>query len=62
MLFWRTGQGTTTREFAELGGQLYSTGGNGNTTLTVNKVQNTGNGGSKREYGSSGIVVIRNAR
>lgn len=60
------GQGTTTREFAESTGKLYSTGGSFNKSTEVSA--NTGDGGnhgSARENGhtgASGIVVIRNAR
>ena len=68
------GQGTTTREFGEDGGKLYSSGGNayGHSSPTV---ANSGNGGSGSSVkpssgnpaiaatkGSSGIVVIRNKR
>lgn len=61
-----TGQGTTTREFGESGGTLYSTGGGDNTP----NVANSGNGGYwGTDYnhtggfqGKSGIVVIRNHR
>ena len=63
------GQGTTTREFAEAGGDLYSPGGGGSTGgakgagLTG---ANSGAGGNTRigggEAGGSGIVVIRNHR
>ena len=63
-----TGQGTTTREFGESSGRLYSTGGAANRF--ANATENTGNGGdggkagvSKPGYdGGSGIVIIRNAR
>ena len=68
------GQGTTTREFGENGGELYSSGGNayGHSSPTV---ANSGNGGSGSSVkpssgnptvaatkGSSGIVIIRNKR
>lgn len=64
-----TGQGSTTREFGEADGTLYSTGGNGDGS-GASGYANTGDGGSGT-YGSgkgaggsggSGIVVIRNAR
>ena len=63
------GQGSTTREFAESGATLYSTGGSYGD-FTVHGGDNTGNGGSggmshNNRYGGnggSGIVVIRNAR
>lgn len=51
-----TGQGTTTREFAETTGDLYSTGGGKNITSTV---PNSGNGGTKTWSAAAGIVVIR---
>ena len=61
------GQGTTTREFGDANGTLYSTGGDGGKG-TAGK-QNTGNGGagakndgSSGGSGGSGIVIIRNAR
>ncbi len=58
-----TGQGTTTREFGELTGQLYSSGGGADSG---GHIPNSGNGGSSgvnsSEPGSSGIVVIRNTR
>lgn len=59
------GQGTTTREFAEANGTLYSTGGAVNTYTVTPKYgePNTGDGGDGENYnGGSGIVVIRNAR
>lgn len=60
------GQGRTTREFGESGGDLYSTGGGTNSTNTPN----SGNGGywgtnangSGGFNGCSGIVIIRNHR
>lgn len=66
-----TGQGTTTREFGESTGRLYSGGGNGNygstgTGGTGDALSNTGNGGGAKSYpnrnsyaGGSGIVCIR---
>lgn len=63
-----TGQGTTTREFGESSGRLYSTGGAANRFS--NATENTGNGGdggkagvSNPGYaGGSGIAIIRNTR
>jgi hypothetical protein len=63
-----TGQGTTTREFGESSGRLYSTGGAANRF--ANATENTGNGGdggkagvSNPGYaGGSGIAIIRNTR
>lgn len=63
-----TGQGTTTREFGESSGRLYSTGGAANRF--ANATENTGNGGdggkagvsSPGYAGGSGIAIIRNAR
>ena len=58
-----TGQGTTTREFKETTGTLYSTGGN--SSSSANGGNNTGNGGGGCSgyctggTGGSGIVVIR---
>ena len=58
-----TGQGTTTREFKETIGTLYSTGGN--SSSSANGGNNTGNGGGGCSgsctggTGGSGIVVIR---
>ena len=58
-----TGQGTTTREFSETTGTLYSTGGN--SSSSANGGNNTGNGGGGCSgnctggSGGSGIVVIR---
>lgn len=60
------GQGTTTREFGETSGTLYSDGGlatsdrNYPTALPAN----SGNGGvgGRGGAGASGIVIIRNAR
>ncbi len=62
-----TGQGTTTRAFGESGGELYAPGGGGwkeatwGNGLTGN---NSGCGGdfTNDKNGSSGIVIIRNAR
>lgn len=60
------GQGTTTREFAETNGKLYSTGGSYNKSKEVSA--NTGDGGNhggaqeNGHTGASGIVVVRNAR
>lgn len=60
------GQGTTTREFAETTGKLYSTGGSYNKSTEVSA--NTGDGGNhgsaqaNGHTGASGIVVVRNAR
>lgn len=71
------GQGTTTREFGEDGGTLYSGGGSGldydgswpapiDETAGGNGradgVDNRGGGGSNGGSGGSGIVVIRNVR
>lgn len=65
------GQGTTTREFGESAGKLYATGGDGASGYTkapTNQVSNSGNGGGGGGFrgngsaGSSGIVIIRNAR
>lgn len=62
------GQGTTTREFGEPSGTLYSTGGAGNPGGCdyASGGANTGNGGmgawwecNLYGYGGSGIVVIR---
>lgn len=60
------GQHTTTREFAEAGATLYSSGGPARTWVPGGA--NTGNGGSSSggsfpaAGGGSGIVVIRNHR
>ena len=61
------GQGTTTREFAEENGRLYASGGTGtNNHANKNPIYpNTGDGGhcgGTYVAGSSGIVIIRNAR
>lgn len=59
------GQGTTTREFEEPDGKLYSTGGAVESVAQVPKYgePNTGDGGDGGYYdGGSGIVIIRNAR
>lgn len=53
-----TGQHTTTTEFAENVGTPYAQGG-GKGTSTI---ANTGNGGNYNANGSSGVVIIRNAR
>ena len=63
------GQGTTTREFGDLGATLYASGGNGGLPkYPSNGAANTGNGGEggfgKTTYvaagnGGSGIVIIR---
>ncbi len=57
-----TGQGTTTREFGDAEGVLYSTGGDGGPATEKNGGDNTGDGGSVNAKGGSGIVVIRNHR
>lgn len=57
-----TGQGTTTKEFGETTGTLYSTGGDGGGAGVKNGSDNTGNGGNRASKGGSGIVVIRNSR
>ena len=64
-----SGQGTTTREFGESTGALYSTGGSsGSSSHGINAPSpNTGDGGgaiysSTRLPGASGIVIIRNHR
>lgn len=62
-----TGQGTTTREFGESAGTLYSSGGKGGsgcaTSLSGSEVTaNTGFGGVAGRVGASGVVVIRNVR
>ena len=57
-----TGQGTTTREFAEMNGVLYSAGGNGGEAGVKNGSANTGDGGNRASKGGSGIVIIRNHR
>ena len=62
------GQGTTTREFGEVSGMLYASGGNTlNASVGTNGIANTGNGGNgchtgKGGNGGTGIVVIRNSR
>lgn len=60
-----TGQGTTTREFHETAGDLYSRGGG--AVVGVNGAGLTGaNSGAGGKYsdssGSSGIVIVRNHR
>ena len=65
-----TGQGTTTREFGESDGRLYSSGGSSGYIGSDSPAANTGNGGyghpwnnnDSRTSGASGIVIIRNAR
>lgn len=55
-----TGQGTTTREFGESTGSLYSTGGDAVTDSNNTPADNnTGDGGHALAAGGSGIVVIR---
>lgn len=66
------GQGTTTREFGEIAGKLYATGGSG--VSKKNGQANTGDGGSGGKgaeiqgtspsggSGGSGIAIIRNTR
>jgi len=67
------GQGTTTREFGETSGKLYSSGGGGSmgggrwgVAGTGSRGDNTGAGGNTQypigQSGFSGIVVIRNKR
>lgn len=64
------GQGTTTREFAQVDGTLYSSGGTGGVAASTasSGAENTGNGGDGTRgsgasgSGGSGIVIIRNAR
>lgn len=60
------GQGSTTREFEEADGTLYSTGGSmkdSDTDGVYYGEPNTGDGGDSGHYaGGSGIVVIRNVR
>ena len=61
------GQGTTTREFGEPDGKLYADGGKFGQSSPAKAVPNSGNGGDGARGGasgpgSSGIVVIRNAR
>lgn len=53
-----SGQGTTTREFGESSGWLYSYGGVPNACGKIVEDYNTGNGGSNGA-GGSGIVIIR---
>lgn len=64
-----SGQGTTTREFGESTGVLYSTGGSSGSSSNGIKAPspNTGDGGgaiysSTKFPGASGIVIIRNHR
>ena len=52
------GQGTSTREFGETTGVLYSTGGNGANIGPGTANYGTGNGGSNGS-GGTGIIVIR---
>lgn len=60
-----TGQGTTTREFGEIDGLLYATGGDGGLESPTTKTANTGDGGDggwanySSGNGASGVVVIR---
>nr|DAL09774.1 MAG TPA_asm: hypothetical protein [Caudoviricetes sp.] len=64
---WRggTGQGTTTRAFAEANGTLFSNGGNSGVTSPSDRIANTGDGGHgamgrhKGGAGGSGIVILR---
>ena len=60
------GETGTTREFGESDGKLYSKGGDGITGTPSDPIANTGNGGdgssSVSGAGSSGIIIIRNAR
>jgi len=64
------GQGTTTREFGEATGTLYSTGGDFGRTTRIDRLANTGDGSdgvsgsavSATGNAGSGIVVIRNKR
>lgn len=71
------GQGTTTREFGESNGRLYSGGGAGGASSgggsasggaggggnqNTSGETNTGGGGGNSSPGGSGIVVIRNKR
>ena len=53
------GQGTTTREFGESTGDLYSSGGDGISDGAEAGADNTGDGGDYGKAGGSGIVVIR---
>ena len=53
------GQGTTTREFGESTGDLYSSGGDGIPDGAAAGADNTGDGGDYGKAGGSGIVVIR---
>ena len=53
------GQGTTTREFGESTGDLYSSGGDGISDGAAAGADNTGDGGDYGKAGGSGIVVIR---
>ena len=55
-----TGQGTTTREFGELTGDLYASGGSGVSSGAAAGADNTGDGGDYKKAGGSGIVIIRN--
>lgn len=68
------GQGTTTREFGEVTGDLYAGGGGGTGSVEGSGGSggggnsgkagkaNTGGGGGAAKAGGSGIVVIRNSR
>ena len=53
------GQGTTTREFEENTGALYSSGGDGIKDGAEAGADNTGDGGDYIKAGGSGIVIIR---
>lgn len=62
-----TGQGTTTKEFAETDGTLYSTGGNSYGSGGAARAANTGDGGhgngaNSGWAGGSGILIIRDHR
>lgn len=67
-----TGQGTTTREFGDADGSLYSGGGGaypsgaggagGGAASHGSAQANTGGGGGFQGRGGSGIVIIRNIR
>ena len=54
-----TGQGTTTREFGESAGTLYSTGGSAEYSNGKDGDPNTGDGGDAAKSGSSGICIVR---
>lgn len=64
-----SGQGTTTKEFGESSGIIYSgggahrgTAGTGGGTNGVAGTTNRGGGGGRNAKGGSGIVIIRNHR